>query len=303
MNDTHENIICPVCKTVNEPDYKFCKNCGRSLTENTQPNHQGAQYTPPPNFNGGYNYATPNGNYYGYYGKPYTDYSAVEPTLEDVDTKKVQAYVGVQKQDYFMQIFIAMKRLGRKLFINWPVAIMGALLAPPFAASWFFYRKMYRIGLIVCISCLLLTGISTVATYSEVKNELAEIVVETATLSDQELMNYTRSSENADIGYSYTSLVAYALQLISLVGVMFLAIYGNYFYYKHVTARIKKLDSAGGVKELFYYNIQGRPSVLSAVLIPFGFATLQSLIALAPYIEVLLSGVSPERLALILTIL
>ena len=139
METNHENLICAVCKTENEPDYKFCKNCGTPLNKTSEGQFGGAQYTPPPNF-GGYGYNTPHGNYYGYNATHYTDYSAVEPALDDVDTKKIQAYVGSAKQDYFMQLFIAMKRLGRKLFVSWPVAIMGTLLATPVAAAWFFYR-------------------------------------------------------------------------------------------------------------------------------------------------------------------
>lgn len=300
MNNNHENLICPVCKTANESDYRFCKNCGALLSNDFGSQSDGAQYTPPPNFNGSYTYGPQNGGYYGYYAKPYTDYSAVEPTLEDVDTKKVQAYVGNAKQDYFMQIFIAMKRLGRKLFVNWPVAILGSLVAPVFAASWFFYRKMYRIGTIICICCLLLSCLSTVATYSATSEALAEIVTETENLSDQELMNYIGTDDPADSGYSYTSLVAYVVQLITLVGVLYLALRGNYFYFKHTTSRIKSLDLKVGSQDLFYYSLQGRPSSLPAVLIPFCFMLLQSIIAFSPYIELLLSGVSLQRLSLLI---
>ena len=161
MTNNTENLLCPVCKTLNEKDYKFCKNCGAPLSQNYESQTNGAQYTPPPNFRGyGYNYYNFNQN-----ATPYTDYSAVEPTIDDVDTKKIQAYVGNAKQDYFMQLFITMKRLGRKLFVSWPIAIMGTLLATPFAAAWFFYRKMYRLGTIICLCCLLLSCVSTVLTY------------------------------------------------------------------------------------------------------------------------------------------
>ncbi len=305
MDNNHENLICPVCKTSNEQDYKFCKNCGSPLSAETRNETRGEQYTPPPNFGGNYGYNSQQGNYYNYYNRaPYTDYSAVEPTLEDVDTKKVQAYVGTAKQDYFMQLFIAMKRLGRKLFVSWPVAILGTLLATPFAAAWFFYRKMYKIGTIICLSCLLLTCITTALTYNSTVESLNEIIAETKDLSDQELMNYVVTDDDSESAtYSYPALVTYIAQLLSLAGVLYLALNGNHLYYKHVTGKIKKSDSLYGPKDLFFYSMQGRPSAAAAVLIPFGFSTLCSLITFIPYFEIAISEISAQRLLVLLSLI
>ncbi len=291
MNNSGENFKCPVCNAENAPDYKYCKNCGSLLESGEEKQNGDSQYTPPPNFSGTYNGG---GNYYGYYGKPYTDYSAVEPELEGVDTKKIQAFVGTAKQDYFMQLFITMKRLGRKLFINWPIAILGALLATPFAASWFFYRKMHRIGIIICLSCLLLTGLTTAVTYSEQKAAAEDFITEISQLSDEELLDYIPIDDGET--QSYTSAITYVIQLITLGGVVILALYGNYFYYKHTTSKIKSLDSDGISKDLFFYSMKGRPSLFTAIAVPLCFSILQGVISLTPYIEVMLSGFPAEKL-------
>ena len=302
MKNNHENLICPVCKTSNEADYKFCKNCGTPLGQSSEAEFSGAQYTPPPSFRG-YGYNNNGGNYYDYNTKSYTDYSAVEPTLDEVDTKKVQAYVGNAKQDYFMQLFIAMKRLGRKLFVSWPVAIMGTLLATPFAAAWFFYRKMHRIGIIICLCCLLLSCVTTALTYGATSEALGEVISETQNMSDQELNDYVKAKTPSESTYNHVSLITYITQLISLGGVLYLALHGNYFYFKHITTKIKKIDAAGGNRDLLFYQMQGRPSSAMAVLIPFFFSALCTAVSFLPYVGIVLSGVSMNRLMILLSVI
>ena len=300
MDNNNENLICPVCETSNEADYKFCKNCGSRLNS-SEPQFGGAQYTPPPNFRG-YGYNSPHGTYYNYNATPYTDYSAVEPTLDGVDTIKVQAYVGNAKQDYFMQLFIAMKRLGRKLFVSWPVAIMGTLLATPFAAAWFFYRKMYRIGTIICLCCLLLSCVSTALTYSTTAETLEEVVSATENMNVQELNDYLMTRASAESTYNQVSLITYIIQLISLGGVLYLALHGNYFYFKHTTNKIKKLDSNGENHDLFFYHLQGRPSSAAAVIIPFIISALCTAVSFVPYMEIAMSGIPLDKLITLLSI-
>jgi len=289
------NLICPVCKTANEQDFRFCKNCGTPLYQQTQTQTSGQQYTPPPNFGGSYGYNS--SQTYSYYNPtPYTDYSAIEPTLEEVDTRKVQAFVGNSKQDYFMRLFIAMKRLGRKLFMNWPVAIMGMLLPPVFAASWFIYRKMYRIGIAICLCCFLITCTTTLLTYNATTDALQEIVAETKNLSDEEFSDRIINAQVNDTSFSYSGLITYSFQMVILVGVIYLALNANRLYYNHVIKKIKSLDSRHGGGDVFFYTMQGGTSVPPAIFIPLGFNALCNLVTLIPYIEIALSGVPLDRL-------
>ncbi len=297
----NNNLICPVCGLENSQDYSFCKNCGTPLDGSYVPPDAETQYTPPPNY-GNFHQTPPNAPY-GFYNYPFTDYSVIEPELEGVDTRKVQAYVGNSKQNHYMQIFIAIKKLGRKIFISWPVALLGAVLGLTCAAGWFFYRKMYRIGIVVCLCGLLLSCFSTAATYSEKKAIAESYAVELAEVEPDIDGDYSIVARHSfSTGYSLiTSLVT----LLTLGGVIFFAAYGNYYYYKNCTSRIKKIDKMlnGVVKDSYYYSFKGRPSIAAAILFPLVFLFFEGLITMIPYFSLITSEISMEKVMFIINLI
>lgn len=295
MNNNN-NFVCPVCGLQNSSEYKYCKNCGTPLDGSCAPNDGDTQYTPPPNF-GGFHAAAPN-TPYGFYSRPTADYSAVEPELEGVDTRKVQAFVGGTKQDYFMQLFISMKRLGRKIFLNWPVALLGSLrgLGLLTSSAWFFYRKMYKIGIIVCLCSLLITCFTTLANYSETKAIANNYAEQLSKLEPDENGVYTITNHPT---YSATYSTVNSISLVLKYScVIFFALFANYYYYKHSTSRIKKLDRRHGVeKDYYYYNYNGRPNKVAAVLFVLGFLFLEGIISMIPYLHLLKTNIGPQQFA------
>ena len=277
-----EKKVCSACGQVNEPQYLFCTNCGNELTDNPQNTGERAEYTPPPQFNMGGGY-----NNYGFYNT-YVDYSQVEPTINDVDTKKVQEYVGEKGRNYFLQAFITIKRTGRKVFFNWPIVLLGMLVGAPYAASWFYYRKMYKMGLILSLAILLLTTVSTAVNYNTTKN-VAQNVLEAAQNEEkpvvEALLDTTLNEELKPS--SATTISNNIIDAIMYGGMATVAIYANLLYLKDITRKIKKSDEKSGTENPTTYKNLGGTSITSAIVIPTLFYFASYIIALIPFIAAL----------------
>ena len=111
------NNTCPECKTENEPEYKYCKNCGAALFTNTTAN--------PVNEN--------------------TNTNANETSYDLIDGNSIEdvvAFVGKNPQKILPK-FIKMEKTGSKADWCWPPFVLGFLFGPIGPAIWFLYRKMY----------------------------------------------------------------------------------------------------------------------------------------------------------------
>lgn len=277
--------ICNVCGTVNEEEYSYCKNCGTPL--NAQTDTRSAQYTPHPNYGAG-----------GYaYSGMYTDYSEFAPELEGVETAKVQAYVGERKRHRFMPKFISFAKTGGKAAFNWVIAITGGLLSLPYTAAWFFYRKMYKVGLIVCAVAVAVSVCITAINFNENAAAVNKSYEKIADYSYEELADKVFSAQSDEEIFSYESsetnaksmVVSEIFSIVEIVGVVLLAIFADYIYYKHTLGEVKKL-SENGEQQLYIYSLAGKPSLTAAILIPLAFCLLIALIAFSPAFSVMLSG-------------
>ncbi len=141
MGEIMKNIICPECNTENEPQYKYCKNCGKQLVAEKGNN----------TFEGENTYE-PREAYYGA--------KTVVDNIAAVSVEDIEAYVG-KKSYKIIPKFSKMELTGSKISWCWPVAILSYLFGPLGAAIWFFYRKMYKTALIfAAIGVALTIGLS-----------------------------------------------------------------------------------------------------------------------------------------------
>lgn len=284
------NKICPACKTENEPDYLFCKNCGTPLDSPYKEGAANAQYTPPPGYGAQ--------NMGGYpFGMTPVDYAAVEPQLDGADTRKVEAFVGTQKLNTFMRLFIAMKRTGRKIFFNLPVALLGLFMVP-LSSAWFFFRKMYKVGLIVCAASLLITAATTAVNFHHDRQNALALQKEIQSVSTSELSTYT---PKGNYGQSESEItVKYISRSVSFAGVIFLSMFGYYFYYKHCTKSVRRIENENPSADLYSFSLAGGTNIVAAILIPLLVYVLTSLIVMAPYYELFLTETEPARLMYII---
>ena len=127
-NGSERKIICPACGGENNADYAFCLKCGRPL---------GA--------------SAPSGGVPPVWGQPTGD-------IGGVPEREVYDYVSGNQQ-----VMKKFRRLssGGTIGWNWPVFILG-LFNMQFI--WFFYRRMYKLGVLFLALSALIAGISITAT-------------------------------------------------------------------------------------------------------------------------------------------
>ncbi len=271
------NKRCSRCGTLNEQEYVYCKNCGTALETEKETNTPNINYTP-------INYNTvPNSTI--------TDYSEIEPEINGVDTKKIQAYVGPKNCDRIMQKFIMAFRTGKMVTgYNWIVFITGALLAFPFVSSWFFYRKMYKVGAILCAISIALTVAVTAIDFSKnaeyIKNEYNKVENYTA----EEFLQY----ESDAIPTTSTAKTADAI--IKFVLTVLLASTAWNIYYKQSLKNIKRLELSNFPNNNEFYQLAGMPSAAAAILIPIGIRFVEMIISAAPAISLIMAGADMEKI-------
>ena len=200
--------ICPFCKTVNEDEYVYCKNCGNLLEsrENTQDS----------NVN-------------------YTTFRSFEnentlPVIDGVPTEDIAAFVGV-KAPVFLRKFVKSEIVGSKTDWNWPVAVLSFFMGPCGAALWFLYRKMYKTGLLLLILGLpILFGPTVINYYS---GNLSSFLVETA-------------SSNISAGVS--SLLLFTFQGIKLLSAIVLSLFADSWYKSFAVKKIKVFHASADAR-------------------------------------------------------
>ena len=200
--------ICPFCKTVNEDEYVYCKNCGNLLEsrENTQDS----------NVN-------------------YTTFRSFEnentlPVIDGVPTEDIAAFVGV-KAPVFLRKFVKSVIVGSKTDWNWPVAVLSFFMGPCGAALWFLYRKMYKTGLLLLILGLpILFGPTVINYYS---GNLSSFLVETA---------------SSNISAGVNSLLLFTFQGIKLLSAIVLSLFADSWYKSFAVKKIKVFHASADAR-------------------------------------------------------
>lgn len=200
--------ICPFCKTVNEDEYVYCKNCGNLLEsrENTQDS----------NVN-------------------YTTFRSFEnentlPVIDGVPTEDIAAFVGV-KAPVFLRKFVKSEIVGSKTDWNWPVAVLSFFMGPCGAALWFLYRKMYKTGLLLLILGLpILFGPTVINYYS---GNLSSFLVETA---------------SSNISAGVNSLLLFTFQGIKLLSAIVLSLFADSWYKSFAVEKIKVFHASADAR-------------------------------------------------------
>jgi hypothetical protein len=253
-NETYK--ICPKCGTACEIGHAFCSKCGNSFASEE--------------YNKGY-------------GRP-THY---QDTLDGIPTAEVVDYLDKNSYSYLPKFFKYSN--GAKAGWNWPVFVLG-LFGLPFV--WFFYRKMYKAGLIVlAISVgivLAMAGVIGVA-FNSLAEPIADYVEESYKyqsehgysedfddlfeydIYDNEFFNennaaaqklYNRLSDSIFFNLIF---LANLLSTLQFAFTIILPIFSNYIYYKKAMRDIKALNEGGYPNG---YTVQAKGGVkLSAAIL------------------------------------
>ncbi len=256
-----EKNICPECSTPNEPEYKYCKNCGSRIVdlkeqETNADNGDVAKVpqhpqTPPapyeqyvqrqsnstiPNYWAGANTGNP----------PPSSGSNHEPEVDSIDgvpLSDIEAYLGGNAGSFITK-FIRMEKTGKKTSWCLIPSLLGFILGMSGAAIWFFRQKMYKIALILLAASIVFTTSALLIC----GNVLGEVESELNALNEKYL---SEDIETQEFLYSVYEIVAdsiswkyivtlFVTNSVSNVAALLCGLYGDYAYKNHVVKRIKR---------------------------------------------------------------
>lgn len=161
--------ICSECNTENELHYMYCKNCGNPLEgeEQVQPpvvqTPEQAPQTPPAPPQNPYGVQTPNMQYNYTYNAP--DAPFMPDSVGGIDKSEFITFIGNNGEKIYSK-FAKMEYSGSKVSWCWPAAILTACCGIIGGAIWFFYRKMYKIAVILMAIGIVFTAAQTALTYN-----------------------------------------------------------------------------------------------------------------------------------------
>ena len=242
------NNICPNCKTENEPEYEFCKNCGKPLYTESKPTADNI-------------YVKNNEQSYEEEGKITVDGNTVD---------EVSVFVG-KNANKIVPGFINIERTGSKVRWCWPPFILGILFGPLGVAMWFLYRKIYSFAAIF-------GGIAVIINYISFAFDrflgIGEATLDTAekyfeSFIDFGKFDYEGFIEAVTDGKFQTS--AFLSSLYSAIGVtcaVLSGIFAIYIYKRHTAKKIFYVKSLQGGSNYLLVSIaaKGGTSVGSAIL-------------------------------------
>ena len=212
------NNICEVCQTENEPQYKYCKNCGHLLTASENSNNQ---YT---NYNDG---QTPYSN--GIHINDFDGISAEEMAL----------FVG-KNSDKILPKFEKMQITNSKTSWTWPAAILGLIFGPLGSALWFFYRKMHKVAMIFVAIGAVLSILTGTLNYLGGQT-VSQAAVESFLSGDIEkaIEEITNAEKNISATQKFLGNLGVLINDVANVASGILAgLFGMYFYKKFCNEKI-----------------------------------------------------------------
>ncbi|MEG2174240.1 MAG: RING finger protein [Oscillospiraceae bacterium] len=161
-------VVCPSCNTVNPKDSVFCQMCGtrldKPLTEQQNEHHTDAP---------------PASNAFGF-GTADSDDANAQWEVSGISAREISTYVG-NSTFYFLRQFQMLMRTKFNISWNW-AAFM-------FQHFYFFYRKMYLIGIGVMVLTLIIDIPATLYSIEFFKSQyVADAIVNTSLMAAVEQM-------------------------------------------------------------------------------------------------------------------
>lgn len=239
-NDDSKSIVCAHCNSVNPPDSEYCRMCGVLLNGEQQPHAD--------NYGNYRQNANPMG---GNSSHPYQD----DFVVEGVSSRELIAYTG-NSFYYFIRQFKVL--IGNRFNISWNWAALF------FNFFYFFYRKMYKIGIALFAFYIISLMPSLLCFIGE-------------TDASMQMMGIT-------VYYNSKMMeqVAPISTLLSTVGTflnVWCALFANKFYLATALKDIRRYKSDSNVPQgtqeyydaLYYFGRPNRFAVVVIVLIIFAF--------------------------------
>ncbi len=209
-----ENRICPECKTENEPEYTYCKNCGTPLS------------TPTP--------AKPT-----VYDQP-KEGGDTGILIDGNPIDKVVTFVG-KNADRIVPKFIKINESGSKTQWCWPPFIWGFFFGPIGVAIWFLYRKMYKpaclfgaIGIAVSYITAFLSHLFGII--DTVENSMSSYLNALLSGKPFDLQSFLSTFGSRDMLIS--NMISNAESILNIACALVAGLFGIYIYKKFAARKI-----------------------------------------------------------------
>lgn len=286
---------CLGCGAEYSGEYMFCKECGSALQTVEAEAEQPAQVINDENLN---NEEVSNEQKVEQavaepvaepVAQPVVAESPVAPSEEAINgddfingvpTAVLSDYVG-EKSTKFIPKFKKYSR-GAKAGWNWPVFLFGLLLGIPFV--WFFYRKMYKLGvLFLAISIAFsvgstLTAVSVVEALGDASEKHIEAFADEVddiedryklsvrpgketqkALDEQKEYEIEKAAENTvkeftkdllkNDEFMKMTIISYLISLVNFAYVVIVSMFANSLYYRSAVGSVVKLGRTGTLSQ------------------------------------------------------
>ncbi len=248
-----EKIICPECETENEKEYRFCKNCGTDLSvlDNAEQNEnaeveQKASFAQEQPAESRENTDAPRQTYvppvspdpqpsYNAYSQ---NYAKFVDSFDGVSMDEAAVFFG-KKAPVFCEKISKMELSKSNVCWCWPVAVLSFFFGPIGAAIWFFYRKMYKIALIlVAIGAALTLLLGVIGGVNDVLPVKDTVSLQSALQEG----NLTKIIKSFSFEETFRTAVASALNsIVKIASFVLSGLFSMYFYKKFTAEKIKEL--------------------------------------------------------------
>ncbi len=237
-----DTVKCPRCGNENPPQTLFCERCGLPLGMNTsgaQQRFNDTQYNNPnANMGGMGGFGGPMGGNMGGMGNPmmggmpFVQTQRVTPDM-DLDGNTVGEYASFigQNKPYFLAQFLRFVKTKAKSSFSF----VGFL----FPEYYFFYRKMFKEGIIALILTVLFTLPNMIITFN--------IAQPDGVFNMAQMYSALANDVNIESGafntlYNIFWAGSWVLQILC-------GVFANYWYYKKAKKTIEKAKALDGVED------------------------------------------------------
>ncbi len=275
-------VMCPHCKALNYGNDAYCMRCRKPLSEEAQAavpeasqnmNQDNMGNMPPQD--GPYNY--------------FQQFGGVRPDImiDGIPAVEYADYIGEKKSGRYIRRFLNMERFGRKISVSVCAFIFGPI--------WFFYRKMFKEGLLYLLALLLTAGVMTWAAntdyakeiYTEMAAHYDELITGEISQAQLNEIILEKQEEILKRGISkqdeFKETVYTVVEVVQLALMLGMAFFADLLYKRKVKADILRIREECSDMMTYRHtlHVRGGTSTGGAIIAAVAFAAI-SFIQLIP---------------------